>query len=775
MSVTSTGTVFPLSTTGSLYSNKPLRDGASAMAIGAMLIAAGPTQAVAQVAATEAQAGTSGQGGLEEVVVTARRRDEKLQSVPIAVTAFNAEALKEHDVTNLESLGNSVPALTVYAESRDEEAIIIRGQSGSGASAQGQEPAVTEYFAQVPFPVGDGAGPGRYYDLDNLQVLKGPQGTLFGRNSTGGAILFEPKRPTNNFEGYVQESFGNYGYEEIEAAVNVPIVSDKLLVRVAGDRAVRDGFTNLVANGKDLDNRDYWSGRIGVTFRPADDFENYLVYDSFYSHTNGTSIILRGANPAFLGQLAGELTTAQQALGIREEPSGLTNPIDKIYSWGLTDIARFDLSDDLTLKNIAGYREFKQLQRWDLSGTPQPLIEFDTPSGWSSYVAQYTEELQIQGKAVGGKLDWTVGGFLLFAHPGGYVADNEVQFSAPIYQSIHPSERSQAIYGQGTYDLSDFVEGLKFTAGYRYTWDYRGLDSNETRAGACGFTNLQGNPTCEVSVSTRSSAPSWTIGLDYQLLADTMIYVTARQGYRSGGVNTQAFSAPQLTFKDEKVKDEEIGIKSDWDIAGMHARTNVAAYHTDYSNVQASETTSSLVNGLQETVNLIGNFGTATIEGVEFDGTLIPFEGFELNANWAYTSAHFDSFLQVATGLQDIGLPFPYVPQNKFAITAKYTLPLGADIGKVAVQGTWTHSSHIYQATTPGLFEPVTAYDQFDFRADWANVFGNDIDADLFVTNAFDSNYRIGGIPIIATAGFSSYVWSEPRMFGVQLKYKFGS
>jgi iron complex outermembrane receptor protein len=422
------------------------------------------------------------------------------------------------------------------------------------------------------------------------------------------------------------------------------------------------------------------------------------------------------------------------------------------------------VSDDVTVKNIAGYREFKQLQRYDLDGTSLPLIQFYTPNGWSSYVAQYTEEPQIQFKTLDGKLDTTFGGFLLFSHPGGYVADNEIQFFAPINQSIHPTERSQAVYGQATYDLSDFVDGLKFTAGYRYTWDFRGLDSHETRAGVPGFTDLQGNPTSEVSVQTRSSAPSWTLGLDYQVLPNTLVYVTARQGYRSGGVNTQAFNASQLVFKDEKVKDEEIGVKSEWDLEGVHARTNVAAYHTDYS----------IVNGLQETVNLIGNFGTATIDGVEFDGTIIPFEGFEITGDWAYTSAHFNSFLQIATGLEDLGRPFPFVPQNKFSVTPKYTLPLDAAIGKVSVQGTWTHSSHLYLTTSPGLFEPVTSYDQFDFRADWNSALGYPVDVGLFITNAFNTNYRVGGIPIYATAGFSTYVWNEPQMFGAQLKYHFG-
>jgi iron complex outermembrane receptor protein len=745
-----------------------------------VLLGAASLMALAMPAPVNAQQQTaqtavsSSPEGLEEVVVTARRKEEKLQTVPISVTALSAVALKEHSVANLEALGNTVPSLTAYAESRDEEAIIMRGQSGSGASAQGQEPSVTEYFAQVPYPVGDGAGPGRFYDLENLQVLKGPQGTLFGRNSTGGALLFEPKRPTNDFEGYAQVSFGNYGYKEIEAAVNVPIVEDKLMVRVAGDRAERDGFTHLVGTDKNLDNRDYWSGRVGITFRPTDDFENYTVYDSFYSDNNGTSEILRGANPAFLGPIAAAVNAEQAGLDIREESSDIKNPIDKIYSWGIANITRFDVSDDITLKNIAAYREFKQLQRYDLDGTSEPLIQFDTPNGWSAYVAQYTEEPQIQGKSLDGKLDWTLGGFLLFAHPGGYVADNEVQFFAPINQSIHPTERSQALFGQATYDLSDFVDGLKLTGGYRYTWDFRGLDTNETRAGVCGFTDLNGRPTCSVSVGTRSSAPSWNVSLEYQVLPETLLYVTGRQGYRAGGVNTQAFNASQLVFKDEKVKDVEIGVKSDWDIMDAHVRTNVAAYHTDYSGVQASETTSSPVNGLQETVNLIGNFGTAEIDGVEFDGTIIPFDGFELTGNWAYTSAHFDSFLQIATGQQDLGRPFPFVPQNKFNITAKYTLPIDESLGKVSVQGTWTHSSHIYLATSPGLFEPVTSYDQFDFRIDWNDITGQPVDLGLFINNAFNTRYRIGGIPIYNTAGFSTYVWNEPTMFGAQLKYRFG-
>jgi iron complex outermembrane receptor protein len=718
--------------------------------------------------------------GLEEIVVTARRKDEKLQTVPIAVSVLNNEQLQQRNISNIESLGSAIPSLTSYQESRDEEGIIMRGQSGTGVSAQGQEPAITTYFAQVPFPTGDGVGVGRYFDLDTIQVLKGPQGTLFGRNSTGGAILFEPKRPTNNFEGYAQVQFGNYNDHEFEGAVNIPIVQDKLLLRIAGTFAERDGFTYNAATRQDLDNRDYWAGRAGITFRPIDSIENYVVVDSLYSHNNGTSQIIRALNYDFFVPF-GPATHAyvqylqanQQKLGIRQEQSDIYG-LDKTISQGVTDIFRWDIAEDLTFKTIFAYREYRQLQRWDLDGTPLPLIEYNTPGGWSNRVSQYTVEPQLQGKALGGRLDWTVGGLLLFSHPGGEVAFNELQFFTPIFQTIHPTERSQSVYGQASYDFSDWVEGLKFTAGYRYTWDYRGLDSFKTSGGGCGFTDFNFNPVCSISVQTRNGDPSWNVGVDYQITPDTLIYVSGRQGYRSGGVNTQAFDASELIFKPEKVKSVEIGVKSDWQLEGWRFRTNAALYNSDFTAIQASEAFTQLVNNAPETVNLIGNFGTATIQGAELDATIIPTAGLEFTLAYAYTNGRYDDFIDVQTGGSELGRPFSWTPPQKFSVNAKYTLPLDDSIGKVIAQVTWDHSSHVYFASQTDFAQPVSSYDNVSMRLDWKDILGQPIDLGLFVTNVLDADYGTGGIAVYNAAGFSTYVWSEPRMYGAQLKYRFG-
>ena len=178
-------------------------------------------------------------GNLEEIVVTARRKEEKLQTVPVAVTAFTPADIQNKAIESSSDLQHFVPSLMSSQQSRDEQVFYLRGQGPNGGS--GGSPGVIAYFSEVPFT---GSGPGIYFDLGNLQVLRGPQGTLFGQNTTGGAVLFEPMHPTNNFEGYVQMTLGNYNREGVEAAINIPIIEDKLLVRIAGFKIdQRDGFT----------------------------------------------------------------------------------------------------------------------------------------------------------------------------------------------------------------------------------------------------------------------------------------------------------------------------------------------------------------------------------------------------------------------------------------------------------------------------------------------------------------------------------------------------
>ncbi len=769
----------------------------------------------------------SSRGDLEEIVVTARRKEEKLQSVPVAITAFTPADIEQNHIESASDLAHFVPALASSQETRDEQVFYLRGQGPNGG--QGGAPGVVTYFSEVPFYA---SGPGIYFDLDNLQVLRGPQGTLFGRNTTGGAVLFEPKHPTNNFEGYLQASFGDYNLHEEQGALNIPIIDDKLLVRAAFDIDQRDGFTHDYTTGKDLDNRDYWSFRLGVTWRPTDNFENYLVYDSLYSHTNGTGIELQAINTNPITAFAqtfcpatGACPNAQKFLSEQAAvgPRGVfTSPglggLDKTYSYGITDISTYDLSDDIKVKNIFGYRVLKNLLRYDLDAMPVALIDFVTPNNWNLSNSQYTDEFQFQGKSLGGNLNWIAGAFGEFLHPSGttvaQLATSSVTPALPGFilpvqvlsnsmgqNALGPegiTERTEAVFLQGTYNLgglSDMLEGLKFTAGVRYTWDYTS-NSNFEIVNVFLPTSLPPplgglqvahqdcatNPLTCTYQSHTFQAPTWTLGLDYQITPDMLVYAKSSRGFKSGGFNGAGNQTFPIEYESEYVTDVEIGLKADWDVEGVKLRTNIDGFHDDYRNAQRA------IGVLVQTVptpgspksatTVIAN-GDATVEGMEFEGTVIPFKDLEVTASWTYIHARYDKFLiPQGAGLPDLNesdLPYPFTPKNKFGFSARYHLPfVPEEAGDVSVQASYVHTGRIQYSTAdvePYGNEP--GYGLLDLNVDWDNVFQQPIDVSFFMTNVTDTLAKVGNVGIYNTQGYVDVIYNEPQMWGFKIKYRF--
>jgi iron complex outermembrane receptor protein len=756
-------------------------------------------------------------GNLEEIVVTARRKEEKLQTVPVAVTAFTSADIQNKAIESSSDLQHYVPSLMSSQQSRDEQVFYLRGQGPNGGS--GGSPGVIAYFSEVPFT---GSGPGIYFDLGNLQVLRGPQGTLFGQNTTGGAVLFEPMHPTNNFEGYVQMTLGNYNREGVEAAVNIPIIDDKLLVRVAGSKETRDGYTYDIGTHQDLDNRDYWSGRIGVTWRPSDDFENYLVYDSLYSHTNGTGLILETVNTGFdpaLGELQGSFArtfgiptveaalAAQQALGPRTVDTNIDG-LDKTYSWGITDIARYDLTDNLTIKNIFGYREIKNLLRSDFDGTPLDQGGYSTPDGWEVNNAQYTDELQFLGKALDDKLSLIGGAFFEFLHPAGYTVAQVptttalapgLNAQAVIFGNAYgqnalgpegETTRTEALFLQGVYDLSGIssdLEGLKFTAGARYTWDY--VSNSNFSTIALTLPPALGGSTISIPCGPASGlactyanhtfqAPTWTLGLDYQITPETLIYAKGSRGFKSGGFNGAGGTLFPNKYESEYVTDVEVGLKSDWDIMGIKTRTNIDGFHDDYRNAQRSVGVQFDLqpgNASTATSTTVIADGDAVVQGIEFEGTILPFTGLEMTASWSYVDAYYTKFTIPTVGDRTY-LPYPFVPKNKFGFTADYTLPfVPDDMGDVHVIASYVHTGRIqYSTDEVEPFGDEPGYGLLDLRLNWNNVAGQPIDASFFMTNVTNNLYSIGKFGIYSTEGFVSQIYGEPQMWGFQVKYRFG-
>jgi iron complex outermembrane receptor protein len=768
----------------------------------------------------------SASDGIEEVVVTARRREERVQTVPVAITAFSQQDLVEHHIERVQDLTRAVPSLGTSQTQSDANApyasqLNLRGLAGT-----------VIYFAGVPLGSGDGnnqglthaSGPGYYYDLDHVEIDKGPQGTLFGKNSIGGLISLEPKRPTNNFEGYAEVTLGDYNDREFEGAVNVPIISDKLMVRIAGQADTRDGYTKVQGSDKNLDDVNYQAWRVGVTVRPTDDFENYLLYDGYWQHSNGSSTILYSVDPnhvlstineggghllpvtltgsgpvpggAALGYLPTRyslyptltsLLAQQQALGVRTEIGRVPPGLGKDYFYGFTDIATWDLSDAFTIKNIAAARVTKSLGTSDDSGTALPILTVGdpvNPHGWEENSVQYSEELQLQGKSLNDRLSWVAGGYLDFDHPlGANLVESEAAGALTQAQS-HNSSRSQAAFIHGIYDLGDYVEGLRFTAGYRYTWDFVSVATQNTKVTDTVTRNAAGAPTnctnlvvdnnCVSAANAHYSAPGWNVSLDEQLTEHTLLYVRSGNAYRPGGLNFLV-PPPFQEYKPEHVTDVELGIKSDWELLGVKARTNFDAFHTDYKSIQVSQLVlvPTAGGGTPRVNTITTNAASAELEGVEFDATFVPIEGLEISPQFSYVYSHYGQY--PATAGLAANPPFLYFPKTKYAVTGTYHLPVDAALGDISLTGIYSFYGQQYDSNlTAEPYNIIPSHDQFDIRVDWANIMGSTFDAAFFMTNVTNNTYVTGAYPIYAQFGFEALTYNAPRMFGITMKYRFG-
>jgi iron complex outermembrane receptor protein len=812
----------------------------------------GSRTAMAQSDQPAAAAGT----GLEEIVVTARRREERIQTVPVAVTAFSQATIEKNQIHEIHDLGLHVPSLSVSLSQSDSNALY------SGQVRLRGLPGTEIYLADVPIGNADyqggtglqhGLSEGNFYDLEDVEIVKGPQGTLFGKNSVGGLISIQPHRPTNDYEGYLRVGAGNYSDKEVEGAVNIPIVPDKLMVRFAGQMQQRDGYTTDETTGKDLDNKNYYAWRVGVTLRPTDDIENYFMYDGYWQDSNGTgdfveflnpgnivsklgptfnplsptassgcfAVITTGSGTSIPGNCGASLRlgayptpvleaalAAQKALGPRAILGDNFQKIGKDYFYGLTDVATWNVNDDLTIKNIAAARIFKQLVTDDYTPIGLPILNIGVPGNnqqWGNNEAQYTEEFQLQGKSLNDKLTWVAGGFLEFDHPIGDTLLGSAALGDSVagqvsYYHFHIVTRSQAAFAHGEYDLGDYVDGLKFTAGYRYTWDFvstaaRGVNDQEfgTAPGNLFplpdtiYRGANGAPlNCSgafgVDRNCYQSTPDghyssfgWNVSVEEQLTQAVLLYVRAGNAYRPGGSNLNV-PVNLASFSPEHITDVELGIKADWDFWGMHARTNADIYYSDYKNIQVQDLVSLPDSSVPphfhtNTINL--NAASATIEGAEFEGTFIPVKGVEISPRAAYLYTKYNQY-PLAFSPLGAETPFLYVPKWTYGIQGTYHLPIDDAWGDIAITADYSWYGHQYDSVSPGeIYTIEPSYELLNFKVDWTNIFGSTFDADFFMTNALDTLYVQGAVPIYTQLGFTSLSYNPPRMWGFNLKYRF--
>ena len=751
---------------------------ALALAASSSLVSAA---AFAQTAPAADEAAAS--SGLADIVVTARRRAENLQEVPLAVTAFSSEALEAKGITDRTALADNTPSLFTISGGypREFAFFALRGQG----PAFGSTPGVVNYFAEVPNLLNIDGRVGSYYDLANVQVLAGPQGTLFGKNATGGNILFEPVKPRDRFEGYLRAEYGNYNDRRIEGALNTPIVPGKVLLRIAGEVGRRDGYTKDVGPnfaGKDYDNLSYESFRFGLTLQPSDGIELYTMVRYYHSDNNGGGTVLAAFNPAaganlgppfgFIPVLAlfpGAATAVaeQEARGPRRVAYDI-NQFSETKYWQALNQATIDITDEIKLRNIISYSEFRNSYGYDYDATIFPLGGQSSRHMPTTAPNFFTEELQLQGTAFDRAVTFSLGGYLdrqTWKTPSGIEQITSFPIGAlipPVSATAEQRSHSEAVFGQATVDLgkmSPALTGLSITGGLRYTWEHSFVSQTIIAPPA-------------VTGAADSDYLSYTATLDYDLASGVHAYVTARDAYKSGGVNGPVpVGSTFRTFPPEKLSDVEIGLKSQFTLGTVQFRANIAAYRGTYDNIQ--RTTPELVGPL--ILNVTRSAAKGRIQGVEFNGTIVPVRGLTLNGSYSYIDAKYTDVTDASAGAILAGAPFPYTPKHKISVGGSYDAPLG-NAGVLRLAANYAYQTKVSTAqTNASVYNFLPAYGLLNASIGLNDIGGRPLDISVFATNLTNRERPVGVLDQYATSsGAVSLTYTEPRMYGVRIGYRFG-
>jgi iron complex outermembrane recepter protein len=773
----------------------------SSMALATVVLAGLPTATFAQ----DTDASRPGASGLEEIIVTAQRREQNLQEVPLAVTALGAAQLERAGVTELSSLVGQVPNLVAspgLTGGRQMPVFAIRGQSQQETTMLA-DPSVTIYFNDVPVPRAQGSNMS-FFDIASVEVAKGPQGTLFGRNTTGGAILIRAQQPKDTFEASISQMIGNHSAQETQAMLNLPL-GDWAALRIAGQHTESDGFLTDVVTGKKINFIDEDAGRISFDLHPSDRWNSLFTASYSQANNGGTGgfiTALPGLVSAGLRGLQTPHLVAQQQRDNRHTASGVPMFNDVEVS-SIDNTTTFKLTDAVSIKNIVAYRDVDYDTLEDTDGTSALLLTVNRIDKQH----QISEELQLLGS--NDWLTWIAGGFY-FREKGtnsGATGGLGAGAGTPDPGLIEPNRRmtsyfpnyintnseaqntSTAVFAQGTFKLDSLLEGFAVTVGARQNWDKREVDIRNTgfltppavaTAGFnCRFTlDADANPAtpetrptlanCSLPLEKEFDEPTYNISLDYTLSSDALIYLAHRHGYRSGGFGARATTQAGLsrTFLPESVDDIEFGAKVDWQFGGAFLRTNLAVFHADYKDIQRLLTDPALVPITTVTTNA----GEAEIDGGEFEFVFQPIEMLELSGFYSYTDAKFTTFI-APDGTDLSSAPFARAPENIYGGTLRLALPVG-NLGDVSASATYFHMDEF--ASTDS-FDPtafVDGYGLWNFNVQLNGVAGTGADVALFVDNAFDEDYvlpyqHIAQVNKVDTPG-------EPRTYGIRLKYRFG-
>ncbi|WP_313927661.1 TonB-dependent receptor [Pseudoxanthomonas sp.] len=732
------------------------------LAIGCVLLSSMPV-AWAQDAAPATASPATNATTLDSVKVTARKREETLQDVPVAVTAFTPETLDKLNIKDLGDLDAQVPNLTVYAARGSTSTVTayIRGV-GQADPLWGVDPGVGIYLDDVYIARPQGALLD-VFDVERIEVLRGPQGTLYGKNTIGGAIKYISRGLPQETTGFASVTVGNYNQLDVKAALGGEIggKDSGLRGRVSVASMNRDGFGTNTFTGQDVSDKEINAVRMQLGAYSQDDFDVQVAFD-YMDDQSG----VRGAKMLAPNPLAPAYLPTDDRYDIR---SGMKN-INDTEMKGASITANWRPNDDWAFKYVAAKRESDTETNIDFDTTPRPLV--DVRAFYSD--SQVSQEFQVNYDG-GGRARGVMGLYWFNGDAGGQVLNYfwnpllATSLTNPLFGDTQGvvNTKSVALYADWTFDLTD---RLKLDVGARYTdEDKHAVALNRFYTSTAYETSWGTAANFDKTVNFKNVSPK--VSLDYQVTPDIMIYGLASRGFKSGGynirANTTAVPRSGEPFDDEQVDSFEIGSKMSF--LDQRLFLNLSAFHNKYEDIQLSVFTSyTLPNGSQSFFGDFTNAGKGTVNGVEVEYQFLPTANWLISGNLAWLDAKYDEFISGGVNIADTQY-FTNAPEFSGALNVEYRTDL-ANGGNLSARVGYSYQSEVWPTTD---LSPAIKQDGYGLVN--AGVIWKVNDAwslSLQGTNLADEEYRTTGYNIAAYGVLTGF-YGPPRQYSLTARYDF--
>lgn len=771
-------------------------------------------------ASSDASNDTSADNQLQEVVVTAQFRQQSAQTAPIAITAVSGQQLDQRSMTSVTDLNGVAPNVNITAGTTTNgpvAQIFIRGV-GQSDGHPGLEPGVGLYVDDVYHGVMLGSEMD-LTDLDRIEVLRGPQGTLSGKNSIGGSIKLFSKKPSDDTDGYAEAAYGSFNRINLRAGGNFTLVPDKLYVRVSGTSKSADGYmTRLdygcvnpassgifqggLASGCKLGTeggQNLHAARVALRWLPSDSVENNLIASVTSDHSevpalkllysnnsqkfpNGQPYIPGGGSQFITGPTSYTTYATYGVLSFTDPPSytgkpgagthagvslPTTNPTD---FYGITDTLTWKLAEQYSLTAITGYLRYRGAFVSEIGDSPYPTQVLDDT--WSE--RQFTEEIRLNGTSFG-VLDWTVGGYYFDEHAlfGGLKLLSPGLVSETLFTGNDPiTSKSKSGFLHSVLHATD---ALSVIGGIRYTSeskDYTFQRLNPYDASVPSYT-----PVGVLNNTTGSYSGNHTdyrVGLEYQWTPDLMTYAQYSTGYRGGGVNPRPFIALQeVPFKPETLRSAEIGLKSH--LFDRSLLLNLSAFYSKYDDMLFTNSSPTVVNGvLLSALNLTPvNVGSSDIKGAEAEFQWRPISQLQIDGSASYLNFKLTSINQSAATIAGVTLNTkePYAPGRMGSLGVQYTFQAGS-WGSLVPRVDAQYQSSFFTDITNTSLGQVSGRTLMNAHLTWRSA-KDDWEGAVAVTNATNRFYYINKVNSVAPTFITQGQPGAPREWLVTVRRNF--